>query len=57
MKKSFLLPVFRKEVMRVTLYFAMPQASLLMEIGFSELISLAMFIVALIALVTNNKRK
>ncbi len=43
--------------MRVTLYFAMPQASLLMEIGFSELISLAMFIVALIALVTNNKRK
>ena len=41
----------------MALYFAMPQASLIMDISFSELISLAMFIVALIALVTNNKRK
>ncbi len=36
---------------------AMPGASLLMEIGFSELIQLAMFIIALIALVKNCNRK
>ncbi len=41
----------------MALYYAMPAASLLMEVGFSELIGLAMFIVALIALVTNNRRK
>ena len=41
----------------MALYYAMPQASLLMEIGFSELIELAMFIIALVALVTNNRRK
>ena len=38
-------------------YFTDPQASLLMEIDFSDMIGLAMFIVALIALVTNNRRK
>ncbi len=36
---------------------SMPGASLLMEIGFSELIQLAMFIIALVALVKNCNRK
>jgi len=56
-KKSFLLPIFRKEVMPVRLYNAMQQALLLMEISFSELIQLAMFIIALVALVKNCNRK
>ncbi len=43
--------------MPVRLYYAMQQASLLMEIGFSELVQLAMFIIALVALVKNCNRK
>jgi len=41
----------------VALLIVMREASLLMEIGFSELIQLAMLIVALVALVKNDKRK
>jgi hypothetical protein len=41
----------------VRLCYAMPQASLLMEIGFSDLVQLAMLIVALISLVKYDKRK
>jgi len=43
--------------MPVALLIVMREASLLMEIGFSELIQLAMLIVALVALVKNDKRK
>jgi len=56
-EKGFLLPSNRKEVMPVALLIVMREASLLMEIGFSELIQLAMLIVALVALVKNDKRK
>ena len=41
----------------MALYNAMPAASLLMYVSFSELIDLATFIVLLISLVKNNKRK
>ena len=41
----------------MALFTAMPTASLLMEISFSELIQLAMFIIALVALVKNCNRK
>ena len=41
----------------MALLIVMREASLLMEIGFSELIQLAMLIVALVALVKNDKRK
>jgi len=41
----------------MTLILSMPGASLLMVISFSELIDLATFIVLLISLVKNNKRK
>jgi len=41
----------------MTLIISMPGASLLMEIGFSELIDLATFIVLLISLIKSNKRK
>jgi len=41
----------------MALLTAMPAASLLMEIGFSDLIQLAMLIVALISLVKYDKRK
>ncbi len=41
----------------MALSIAMPAASLLMEIGFSELIDLATFIVLLITLIKNNRRK
>ena len=41
----------------MALFFAMPAASLLMEIGFSELIQLAALIVTVIMLVKNDKRK
>ena len=41
----------------MALYNAMPAASLLVEIGFSELVQLAMFIIALVALVKNCNRK
>ena len=39
------------------LYYAMPQASLLMYISLSEVINLAVFIVALISLVVYIERK
>ena len=35
---------------------AMPEASLIMEIGFSELIQLALLILAVIKLVKNDKK-
>ena len=41
----------------MALSIAMPAASLLMEIGFSDLIQLAVFIIALIALVTDKRHK
>ena len=47
---------FEKEVMPVILFYAIKRASLLMEIGFSELIQLALLIIALIKLVKNDKK-
>ncbi len=41
----------------MALFFAMPAASLLMEVGFSELIQLAALIVTVIMLVKIDKRK
>ena len=40
----------------MTLIISMPGASLLMEIGFSELIQLALLIIAVIKLVKNDKK-
>ena len=56
-KKVFLLPNYRKEVMPMALFNAMPAASLLMEVGFSELIQLAVLIATIIMLVKYDKRK
>ena len=42
--------------MPVALIMSRPGASLLMEIGFSELIQLALLIIAVIKLVKNDKK-